>query len=89
MLATTKKQMLKNNINFVVQKSKYKTKISSLKKEIEEMKTNIEDVMFDDDFYIVDPVTGVIDMTQPKTPEKPKRKITVSSGSHVKKQKKN
>ena len=29
--------MLKNNINFVVQKSKYKSKISSLKKEIEEM----------------------------------------------------
>ena len=87
LLSNTKKQMLKNNTDFVVEKTKLKSKIIRLKKEINEMKTSMQEIMYDDDF-IVDPVTGVIDMTQPKTPEKPKRKLTVSSGSWKKKQKK-
>ena len=87
LLSNAKKQMLENNTAFVVEKSKFKSKIVRLKKEINDMKTYVQEIMYDDDF-IVDPVTGVIDMTQPKTPEKPKRKLTVSSGSWEKKQKK-
>ena len=41
--------------------------------------------MIDDDDFIVDPETGVLDLTQPKTPQKPKRKQPVSSVSCKKK----
>ena len=76
-IISLKKQVLNTNTIFVVQKAKYKTRISDLKKEIHHLKTLLNNFMMDDDDFVVDPKTGVIDVTQdqepPMTPEKPKR----------------
>lgn len=72
-LMTLKKQILTSKTTFVIQKTRLKSKIVQLKKQNNELKNNLNTFMFDDDDFISDPETGVVDMTQPQTPEKPKR----------------
>ena len=84
-LTIVKKQLLNLQNSFVVQKSKYTTKIRSVKKELKKQKLLLNKFMIDDDDFIVDPETGILDLTQPKTPQKPKRKQPVSSVSCKKK----
>ena len=72
-IMTLKKQLLNTNTSFVVQKSKMKTKIIRLKQENDELKHNLNSFMMDD--FFTDPKTGIIDITQPTTPSKPKREF--------------
>ena len=72
-LKNVKQEMLTMKTSFVLQKMNFKKKISSLKKEIIELKDCLKNFMCDDNDFVVDPVTGVIDMTQPKTPKKPQK----------------
>ena len=72
LLKNTKQDLLKMKTSFVLQKAMLQKQIRELKKKIKKMKYTLKYFVDDDDFT-VDPKTGVIDMTQPKTPSKPKR----------------
>ena len=75
----SRKQIIDLKSNFVLEKLYFKNKINLMKKEIFDltMKTMLYDD--NDNQYVVDPTTGVIDMTQPQTPPKPKLNKYVSS----------
>ena len=65
-IMTLKKDILKRNQLFVIEKSKLRTKCVLLKKEKQELEKNLKSVILDDDDFFTDPDTGVIDFTTPK-----------------------
>ena len=70
-----KKQMLNNNSVFVKQKSKLTTENNRLKKEINVLKGQLNSFMMDDFDFVTDPDNGIIDITQPTTPQKLKKRF--------------
>jgi hypothetical protein len=89
-IKTTKQEMLKMKTNFIEQKILLKNKIRLLKKDLKNLKRSMG--LIDNDYH-VDPETGIIDMTAPKTPQKPKRvrskqSKTISKSKRLFKQKK-
>jgi hypothetical protein len=84
-IVVLKKKMLALNTSFIEYKMKCKERMNELKKEIRAQKKVLDMFMLDDDDFIVDPVTGVIDMTQsqpqPITPQKAKRNKIVRKGA--------
>ena len=73
-LKTVKQQLLKGETNLIEIKMKFKSRIRELKKQITSKDNLLNLFMLDDNDFVVDPKTGVIDLTQPRTPQKPKRK---------------
>ena len=80
---TTNQKLTALQNNYVVQKSRYQTRIRELKTKIREQQKLLNRFMIDDDDIVVDPETGVLDLTQPKTPQKPKRKKRVRSMNSI------
>ena len=75
-LAKMKQKNIQLQTSFTMKRLELEDKISKLKHDL-------KNFMCDDDDFFVDPKTGIIDMTQsktPKTPQKPKRKKTVRLG---------
>ena len=83
-IATTKKEMLKMKTDFVEQKIQMKSKINYLKKQLKHLKYCTSFIQVYDDNYHVDPKTGVIDMTEPKTPPQPVRSKQSKKGKKSK-----
>ena len=65
--------------DFVEKKIILKNKIHFLKTKIKNLKCSMGLLFTDDDEYHVDGKPGVIDLTEPKTPPKPKRVRTKQS----------
>jgi hypothetical protein len=78
LLAKTKKELLEIKMNYIKQKTKFRTKFRLLKTENKQMKLTLGYI----DDYVVDSKTGVIDLTQ--TPPKPQR---VSGSKNLKSKK--
>ena len=74
-----KQEILKMKTDFVEEKIILKNKIHFLKTKIKNLKCSMGLLFIDDDEYHVDGKTGVIDLTEPKTPPKPKRVRTKQS----------
>ena len=83
-IASTKKEMLKMKTDFVEQKITMKSKINYLKKRLKSLKYAMGFISVYDDEYHVDPKTGVIDMTEPKTPPQPVRSKQSKKGEKSK-----
>ena len=83
-IASTKKEMLKMKTDFVEQKITMKSKINYLKKQLKYLKYATGFIQIYDDDYHVDPKTGVIDMTEPKTPPQPVRSKQSKKGEKSK-----
>ena len=65
-IMTLTKDMLKQQQLFVIQKSKLRTKVCLLKKEKQSLEKGLKVFNLDDDDFVTDPETGVIDFTTPK-----------------------
>ena len=70
--------------DFVEQKITMKSKINYLKKRLRQLKYATSFIQIYDDDYHVDPKTGVIDMTEPKTPPQPVRSKQSKKGKKSK-----
>lgn len=91
MIAELKKERLITNNDFVVNKAQFRIeiedmneKLKELRKKNDELQKSLNNFVYDHE-YVVDPDTGIIDMTQPQTPKKLKRKSIVRSVSCGKK----
>lgn len=78
-----KKKKLCVTTEYVQKNVALQDQVNKMKKEIKELKNSLQNILFDDNDFVV---TGeVVDLTQPQTPPKSKRNKPVSLGKKVQK----